>query len=213
VISTVERTVTLCAPGATPVNVVAAPKAPPSRLYSKAPVGAVMTIVPVGVAQVGCTVTEAVGAAGGVGAAFTVSGVGAETQVISVVDLTVTLCAPGATPVNVVAAPKAPPSRLYSNAPVGAVITMVPVGVAQVGCTVTEAVGAAGGVGAAFTVSGVGAETQVISTVERTVTLCAPGATPVNVVAAPKAPPSRLYSNAPVGAVITIVPVGVAQVG
>ena len=77
----------------------------------------------------------------------------------------------------------------------------------------TEAVGAAGGVGAAFTVSGVGAETQVISTVERTVTLCAPGATPVNVVAAPKAPPSRLYSKAPVGAVMTIVPVGVAQVG
>ncbi len=98
-----------------------------------APVGAVTTMVPVGTAQVGWAVTEAVGAAGGVGMAFTVSGVGAETQVISVVDLTVTLCAPGATPVNVVAAPKAPPSRLYSKAPIGAVITMVPVGVAQVG--------------------------------------------------------------------------------
>ena len=90
-------------------------------------------MVPVGVAQVGCTVTEAVGAAGGVGAAFTVSAVGADTQVLSTVDLTVTLCGPGATPVKVVAAPKAPASRLYSNAPVGAVITMVPVGVAQVG--------------------------------------------------------------------------------
>ena len=45
-----------------------------------------MTIVPVGTAQVGCTVTEAVGAAGTVGTALTVSGVGAETQVISVVE-------------------------------------------------------------------------------------------------------------------------------
>ena len=48
---------------------------------------------------------------------------------------------------------------------------MVPVGTAQVGCTVTEAVGAAGAVGTALTVSGVAAETQVISVVERTVTL------------------------------------------
>ena len=90
-------------------------------------------MVPVGVPQVGCTVTDAVGAAGGVGAGFTVSGVGADTQVGSAVGLTVTLWPPGATPVNVVAAPKAPPSRLYSKAPVGAVITMVPVGVPQVG--------------------------------------------------------------------------------
>src|SRR4249920_3820696 len=124
-------------------------------------------------------VTDAVGAAGGVGTAFTVSAVGAETQVISLVGLTVTLCAPGVTPVNVVAAPKAPPSRLYSNAPVGAVITIVPVGTAQVGCTVTEAVGAAGGVGAAFTVSEVAAETQPAAFC--TVTSYVPGATPVNV--------------------------------
>ena len=101
-------------------------------------------MVPVGTAQVGCTVTEAVGAAGTAGTALTVSGVGAETQVISVVERAVTLCAPGATSVNVAAAWNAPPSRLYSNAPSGAVMTMVPVGTAQVGCTVTEAVGAAG---------------------------------------------------------------------
>ena len=64
---------------------------------------------------------------------------------------------PGATPVNVVEAWKAPPSKLYSNAaPVGAVTTIVPVGTAHVGCTVTDAVGAAGGVGTAFTVTVVG---------------------------------------------------------
>src|SRR5258705_7001773 len=116
---------------------------------------------------------------------FRSSGVGADTQVLSTVDLTVTLCGPGATTVNGLAAHKTPPSTLYSKAPVGAVITIVPVGAAQVGCTVTEAVGAAGGVGAGFTVSGVGADTQVLSTVDLTVTLCGPGATRVNVVAAP----------------------------
>ena len=47
------------------------------KLYSKAaPVGAVTTIVPVGTAHVGCTVTVAVGAAGGVGTALTVTVVG-----------------------------------------------------------------------------------------------------------------------------------------
>src|SRR5674476_1172309 len=98
-------------------------------------------MVPVWTAHVGCTVTLAVGAAGGVGTALTVSGVAGDTQVISVVDRTVTLCGPGATKVNVVVATKAAPSRLYSNAPSGAVITMVPVWTAHVGCTVTLAVG------------------------------------------------------------------------
>ncbi len=92
-----------------------------------------MVIVPEFNAQVGCAVTEAVGAAGGVGASLTVRAVGADTQVLSVVDLTVTLCGPGATPVNVVAAPNVPASKRYSKAPVGAVMTMVPVGVPQVG--------------------------------------------------------------------------------
>ena len=50
---------------------------------------------------------------------------------------------------------------------------------------VTEAVGAAGTAGTALTVSGVAADTQVLSVALRAVTLCAPGATPVNVVEAP----------------------------
>ena len=61
-------------------------------LYSyPAPIGAVTTIVPVGTAQVGCTVTLAVGAAGSPGTAFTVTLVPAETQDGSAVFLTVTL--------------------------------------------------------------------------------------------------------------------------
>ena len=51
--------------------------------------GAVTVIVPVVMVQVGCVVTEAVGAAGAVGAAFTVSCVAAEVQ--PAVFLTVTL--------------------------------------------------------------------------------------------------------------------------
>ena len=42
---------------------------------------------------------------------------------------------------------------------VGAVTTMVPVGTAQVGCTVTDAVGAAGAAGV-FTITGVAPEVQ-----------------------------------------------------
>ena len=59
---------------------------------------------------------------------------------------------------------------------------MVPVGTAQVGCTVTEAVGAAGAPGAGFTVSAVGAEVQPAAFC--TVTFIGPGATPVKVVPA-----------------------------
>src|SRR5439155_16144223 len=125
-------------------------------------------------------VTLAVGATGTAGTALTVSGVALETQVLSVADRSVTLCNPGATPVNVAEAWNAPPSRLYSYAPVGAVMTMVTVGVADVGLMVTVAVGATGTAGTALTVSGVALETQVLSVVDRSVTLCNPGATPVN---------------------------------
>jgi hypothetical protein len=77
-------------PGATPVNVADAWNAPPSILYSNpAPVGALTTIVPVGTAHVGCTVTDAVGAAGGVGTALTVTVVGLEIHVGDAVFLTV----------------------------------------------------------------------------------------------------------------------------
>jgi len=63
---------------------------------------------------------------------------------------------------------------------------------------VTEAVGATGTAGTALTVSGVALETQVYL-LDRSVTLCNPGATPVNV-AESKCAASRLYSYAPVGA-------------
>ncbi len=51
--------------------------------------GALTTIVPVGTAQVGCTVTEAVGAEGAVGAASTATAVAAEMHVLSEVLLAV----------------------------------------------------------------------------------------------------------------------------
>ena len=48
--------------------------------------------------------------------------------------------------------------------PEGAVTTMVPVGTVQVGCVVTEAVGAAGPPGATLTVRFVAAEIQPVFT-------------------------------------------------
>src|SRR5258706_8235682 len=125
--------------------------------------------------------TEAVGATGTAGTALTVSGVALETQVLSVVDRSVTLCNPGATPVNVAEAWNAPPSRLYSYAPVGAVMTMVQVGIGHFALMGVQAFGVTSTAGTALTVSGVALETQVLSVVDRSVTLCNPGATPVNV--------------------------------
>ena len=52
-------------------------------MYSYAPSGAVTTIVPVATAQVGCVVFT-VAAAGADGCALIVTGVGEETQVLSV---------------------------------------------------------------------------------------------------------------------------------
>src|SRR5438034_11272837 len=98
-------------------------------------------------------VTLAVGAIGTAGTALTVSGVALETQVLSVVDRSVTLCNPGATPVNVAEAWNAPPSRLYSYAPVGAVMTMVPVHSFHTRRSSDLAVGATGTAGTALTVS------------------------------------------------------------
>ena len=77
--------------GNKPAKVVPAWKFIPSILYSKpAPVGELTTIVPVGTAQVGCTVTLATGAAGAVGTALIVT-VDAATveQVLSAMLLTV----------------------------------------------------------------------------------------------------------------------------
>jgi hypothetical protein len=160
-------------PGAIPVNVADAWNAPPSILYSNpAPVGALTTIVPVGTAHVGCIVTVAVGAAGAPGTAFTTTLAVADIQVGSSEFIRGMLSVPGTTPVNVVGAWKAPPSKLYWKfAPVGADTTMVPVGTAHVGCTVTDAVGAAGAPGTVFTVTVVGADIQVGSAVFITVML------------------------------------------
>src|SRR5438093_9595136 len=104
-------------------------------------------------------VTVAVGAAVTAGTALRVSGVALETQVLSVVDRSVTLCNPGATPVNVAEAWNAPPSRLYSYAPVGAVRKMIPLEFAHCGRMVTVSVFATGTAGTALTVSGVALET------------------------------------------------------
>ena len=57
---------------------------------------------------------------------------------------------------------------------------MVPVVTAQVGCTVTLAVGAVGAPAEAVTVKGVADEIQVLSEVLLTVTFIAPAETPVN---------------------------------
>jgi len=65
-------------------------------------VGAVITIVPVGTAQVGCTVTLAVGVAGTVGTAFTViEELADEIHVGDAANLAVTVWLPTATPVKV----------------------------------------------------------------------------------------------------------------
>src|SRR5437763_15859322 len=112
-------------------------------------------------------VTLAVGATGTAGTALTVRGVALETQELSEVDRSVTLCNPGATPVNVAEAWNAPPSRLYSYAPVGAVMTMVPVGIRSEERRVGQAVGANGTAGTALTVSGDALESKVVSVVDR----------------------------------------------
>src|SRR5436190_21472429 len=105
-------------------------------------------------------VTLAVGATGTAGTALTARGDALETQVLSVVDRSVTLCNPGATPVNVAEAWNAPPSRLYSYAPDGAVMTIVPVGIAHACPTRRSSDLATGTAGTALTVSGVALETQ-----------------------------------------------------
>ena len=102
---------------------------------------------------------------------------------------------------------------MYSYAPSGAVTTIVPVEVEQVGCMVVLAVAAAGGDGCAFTVTEVEDEIQLWSTELLTRMLCDPAATPVKVVDDWYVPASILYSYNPSGAVTTTVPVAVEQVG
>jgi hypothetical protein len=78
---------------------------------------------------------------------------------------------------------------LYWYAPNGAVITMVPVGTAHVGCTVTLAVGAVGTAGTALTITLVTDDIQVGSAEFLAVTIWVPGVTPLKVVPAWYAPP------------------------
>jgi hypothetical protein len=75
-------------PGATLANVNPDWYVPAFKAYSNAPVGAVTTIVPVGVPQTGCEVTEAVGAEGAPSAAFNVIDVPVVIQVLSAIFLT-----------------------------------------------------------------------------------------------------------------------------
>ena len=77
--------------------------------------GAVTVMVPVGVAQVGCAVTDAVGTAGALGTAATlILAVGADTHVVDAASLAVTVWLPGLSRANDVPAWYVPPSMAYS---------------------------------------------------------------------------------------------------
>src|SRR5665811_1121234 len=103
-----------------------------------------------------------------------------DVQVLSVVLLTVMVCDPAATLLNVTDAWYAPASMLYSSvAPVGEATVIVPVATAQVGCT-TVKVGTTGGVGCALMVTDA-EDVQVLSVVLLTVMVCEPGVTLLNV--------------------------------
>ncbi len=69
---------------------------------------------------------------------------------------------------------------LYST-PDCVVKTIVPVGTAQVGCTVTLADGVLGALATAFMVTVTPVVLQVLSAVERTLMVYVPAATPVKV--------------------------------
>ena len=128
-------------------------------------------IVPVGTAHVGCTVLATVGTEGAVGTASIVIAEPVDTQVVSLVSLTLTVYDPGTRLAKVVADCQVVPSILYSKvAPVGELTTIVPVGTAQVGCKVALATGAVGAPGTASIVT-VDAATveQVLSVVLLTV--------------------------------------------
>ena len=91
-------------------------------------------------------VTDAVGDAGGNGSGLTTRMVVSEIQPVDI-SCAKTLYEPGANPEKIDPGWYVTPPTLYSMfAPVGAVMEIVPVGVVQSGCDVTEAVGFAGGV-------------------------------------------------------------------
>ncbi len=100
-------------------------------------------------------------------------------QLLSDVLLTVNVYVPAASDAKLVVAWKPEPT-LYST-PAWLSKTIVPVGVAQVGCVVDATVGTDGAPGAALIVTDVAAEIQVLSDVLLIVTDLAPADTPVNV--------------------------------
>jgi hypothetical protein len=128
-------------------------------------------IVPVGTEQVGWVVLATVGTAGTVGTALIVIAEPVDTQVVSLVSLTLTVYEPGTRLAKVVADCQVVPFILYSKvAPVGELTTIVPVGTAHVGCIVALATGEAGAPGTAsiVTVDAAGVE-QVLSAILLTV--------------------------------------------
>ena len=134
-LSVVERTLNVYVPGATPVKVALDWYVVPLMLYST-PDCVVNTIVPVVVAHVGWTVTLPDGVLGALGAAFTVTVEPVAVQLLSVVERTLNVYVPGATPVKVALDWYVVPLMLYST-PDCVVNTIVPVVVAHVGWTVT----------------------------------------------------------------------------
>ena len=102
-----------------------------------------------------------VGTAGAVGTESIVIDEPLDTQVVSLVSLTLTVYEPGTRFAKVVADCQVVPSILYSKvAPVGELTTIVPVGTAHVGCIVALATGEAGAPGAIFIVTGAAVEVQ-----------------------------------------------------
>jgi hypothetical protein len=123
-------------------------------------------MVPVGIAHVGCTTFEAVGAIGKVGIAFTVAKGPLVIQVLSNTFLTLKAYPPGARPGKV--GDVWNPEPIPYCTPVCVAIVMVPDGKAQVGCTMLPKVGAVGRLGTGFTVTLAPEVTQVMSELLRT---------------------------------------------
>lgn len=148
-------------------------------------------MVPVGVVQVGCTVTLAVGVAGIGGTAPTVRDIAVEAHP-EVVLVVVTEYVPGFKFANVApacvtaATTGAVPVTVYVTfaAGAGAVIVIVPFGMGQVGC-VKLAVGAAGTTGAVLMTTLADSPEADAHPACVTVKLYVPAANPVIVVVAP----------------------------
>jgi hypothetical protein len=210
VLSVVERTLNVYVPAAIPVKLALAWYVVPLIEYST-PDCVVKTMVPVGVPHVGCAVTLAVGVLGADGTVFTVTVEPVVIHVLSVVERTLKVYVPAATPVKVALAWYVVPLIEYST-PDCVVKTMVPVGVPHVGCAVTLAVGVLGADGTAFTVTVEPVVIHLLSVVERTLNVYVPAAIPVKLALAWYVVPLIEYST-PDCVVKTMVPVGVPHVG